>query len=205
MVFFPLYFFLHKKIPTWLLWAIFLLGNTITLLHISYLQPLMLSFADMVGGRLGVQIKLYFAIDFFNQSYGISIGYLERVITYLLIILFQNKLIQQNERNRLFINGYVLYFFIFFFFSEIMVAVERLSLLFVFSYWILYPNLLALVKEIANKVVFTITLILFCYMKVVMATINVFAKYDNVLFGIESYESRIQRVENDMDTLMDSK
>lgn len=205
IVFFPLYFLLNKKLPTWLLWTIFILGNAITLLHISYLQPLMLLFADLIGGRLGVQIKLYFAIDFFNQSYGISIGYIERVVTYLLILLFQKKLIEQNIRNQLFINGYILYFFIFFFFSEIMVAVERLSLLFAFSYWIIYPALLNLVKEAANKLVFALTLILFCYLKVAMATINVFAKYDNVLFGIESYEARLQRVENDLDALIDSK
>ena len=205
IVFFPLYFFLNKKFPTWLMWTIFILGNTITLLHISYLQPMMLAFADLIGGRLGVQIKLYFAIDFFNQSYGISIGYVERVLTFLLLIFFQKNLIAQNAKYRMFINGYILYFFIFFFFSEIMVAVERLSLLFAFSYWILYPALLYLVKEAANKLVFALTLIVFCFMKVAMATSNEFAKYDNVAFGIESYEVRLQRVENDLDALIDSK
>jgi hypothetical protein len=205
IVFFPLYFFLHKECPKWLMWFIFIVGNIITLMHIGYLRPLMLYAADFVGGRIGVQIKLYFAIDFFSQSYGISIGYIERIFTFVLLIIYQKKLIELNIRNNIFINGYIMYFVIFFFFSEIMVAVERLSLLFAFSYWILYPVLLSTVKEIPNKLVLFLTLILFCGMKVTLATNNIFAKYDNVLFGIESFESRSQRMYNDLDTLLDSK
>lgn len=205
IVFFPLYFILHKECPKWLMWSVFIVGNILTLLHISYLQPFMLSFADFVGGRLGVQIKLYLASDLYSQPYGLSLGYIERVATFLLLVFFQKKLIERNTYNIIFINTYVLYFIVFFFFSEIMVAVERLSFLFVFAYWILYPELLALVEETVNRFIVFLILIIFCALKVITATNNVFIKYDNLLFGIESIEVRSQRVYNDLDTLLDSE
>lgn len=205
IVFFPLYFFFHKEFPKWLMWAIFVVGIFLTMLHVVYLKPLMLGFSEIIGGRLGVQIKLYFASDLYSQAYGISIGYIERVITYLLIIFFKDKLVERNKYNILFINAYILYFIVFFYFSEVMVAVERLSLIFVFAYWILYPELLALVKDTVNKFIVFFAIIAFAGMKIVTATTNVFAKYDNLLFGIESMEERSMRVYNDLDNLLESE
>lgn len=205
IVFFPLYFILHRECPKWLMWTIFITGNILTLLQIGYLQPLMLSFADIIGGRMGVQIKLYFASDLYGQAYGLSIGYIERVITFLLLIFFREKLLARKAHNTIFINAYILYFIVFFFFSEIMIAVERLSLLFVFAYWIIYPELLALVEDVFRKLVLFITLMFFCALKLISMNSVIFSKYDNLLFGIESMEERSQRVYNDLDAYIDSK
>lgn len=205
ILFFPLYFFLHKECPRWLMWTIFIVGNVLTLLQISYLEPLMLSFADVIGGRLGVQIKIYLASDLYSQAYGLSIGYLERVLTFLFLIFFQKKLIDRKSHNKIFINAYILYFIVFFFFSEIMVAVERLSYLFVFAYWIIYPELLALVEDVVRKLFLFLVLTFFCALKLISMNSVVFSKYDNLLFGIESFEERSQRVYNDLDFYIDSK
>lgn len=205
VVFFPLYFFLHRECPKWLMWAIFIVGVLLTLLQISYLQPLMISFADIVGGRLGVQIKLYFASEFYSRSYGISLGLIERIITYLLLIFFKKKLVERNPGNIMFINAYLLYFVVFFYFSEIWVAVDRLSLLFVFTYWILYPELLALVENVYKRLVVLLVMVAFCSMKIITMNSNIFSKYDNLLFGIESIEKRSQIVYNELDNYVDSK
>jgi len=190
IVFFPLYFILHKPFPRWISWSIFGLGLLTALLRIQYLQPVLLWIADIIGGRLSVQIKLYFAVDFYSQSYGLSLGFIERIVTYVIILLNQEKLIQQNRSNTIFINAYILYFIVFFYFSEVMVVVERLSLLFVFSYWILYPALIRLVKETFNKSLLMFLMLIYCAMKLVVMNSNIFTKYDNLLFGIESFEDR---------------
>lgn len=189
-IFIPLYFILNKVWPKWLLWSIFVIGNILFIFHIGYLEPIMLTLADTLGGRLAVQIKLYFAMDLYNQSYGISLGYIERVITFLAIILFQHKLIEQRRSNCMFINAYVLYFICFFFFSEIMVAVERLTLIFIFSYWIIYPELLYLIKKITYKIIVFGTMFIYCALKIVSTNSNILSKYDNLVFGIVSYEER---------------
>lgn len=202
LIYMPLYFFLHKECPKWLMWAIFIVGNIITLLHIGYLQPIMIAFSDIIGGRLAVQIKLYFALDRYSQAYGISIGYIERVITYLLILFFQNQLIQKDRRNILFINAYIIYFIVFFFFSEVMIAVERLTLMFIFSYWILYPELYSLIKSTSRKYPAFAILISFCVLKTATSSSNFLAKYDNLLFGIESYDVREMNHDNNVDAFL---
>jgi|GEM_PF-152906 hypothetical protein len=204
VVFLPLYFILNRQWPKWLLWSIFVVGNLISLLHINYIEPFMLSFADLVGGRLGVQIKLYFAIDWYSKPYGISIGYIERVATFLLLIFFQRKLIERQARNMIFINVYVLYFIVFFFLSEISVAVDRLSLLFVFAYWIIYPELFALIGDAVNKLIAFLAILAFCTIKVATLNSSIFTKYDNQLFGIESYDVRSQWVYNELDAFMEN-
>lgn len=201
LIFLPLYFILHKEWPNWLIWGIFIVGNILFLMHIKYLQPITLAVADMIGGRMAVKAKLYFVSDFYSQAYGLGLGYIERVVTFLAFIPLQKKLKAQNRYNIIFINIYLLYFIIYFFFSELMVAVERLSLLFVFAYWILYPEILALIKEISNKFLVTLLLIGYSTLKVAQVNSNIFSRYDNLLFGIQNYEDRKMIIENNKDAI----
>lgn len=201
LIFLPLYFILHKQWPNWLVWSIFVVGNILFLLHIKYLQPITLAIADVIGGRMAVKAKLYFVSDFYSQAYGIGLGYIERVATFLLFILMQKKLKAQNSYNILFINTFLIYFIIYFFFAELMVAVERLSLLFVFAYWILYPQVLYNIKELTNKFILIFILIGYSILKVAQVNNNIFSRYDNLLFGIQKFEDRKMIVENNMDEI----
>lgn len=201
LIFFPLYFILHKEWPNWLVWTIFIVGNILFLLQIKYLQPITLALADMIGGRMAVKAKLYFVSDFYSQAYGLGLGYLERVTTFLIFILFKKRLIEQNSHNILFINTFLLYFIIYFFLAELMIAVERLSLLFVFAYWVLYPEVLANIKELKNKFILTFLLIGYSLLKVTQVNSNIFSRYDNLLFGIQNYEDRRMIIENNMDEI----
>ncbi len=185
------------------MWVIFILGNVIFLLQIGYLQPLMLSFAEMVGGRLGVQIKIYFALDLYSQPYGISIGYLERVMTFLLLIFFKDALIERSKHNIILINVYIVYFIIFFYFSEVRIAVERLTLLFIFSYWVLIPLLYQLIKQTTIKWAVVSMIIVFCGIKTASVSSNIFARYDNLLTGIERYEVRQMHHDNNVDKFIE--
>ncbi len=205
LIFLPLYFILNKEWPQWLIWTIFIVGNILFLLNIKYLQPITLSLADLIGGRMAVKIKLYFVSDFYSQPYGFGLGYIERVVTFLLMIRFKTKLKAQNSYNLIFINTYFLYFIIYFFFAELMVAVERLSLLFVFSYWILYSELLAIIKETVHKFILIITILGYSLLKVAQVNSNIFSKYDNLLFGIENYEDRKMVYDNNKDALFKVK
>jgi hypothetical protein len=202
IVFFPLYFILNKQWPQWLIWGIFIVGNIIYLLQIKYLGPALISVADLMGGRMGVKVRLYFSMDLYSRPYGIGIGYIERIITFFIFIIFQKKLKEENSNNIIFINAFLLYFIIYFFFAEIMVAIERLSLLFVFSYWIVYPKILELINKSINKLVFVLFILAYSVLKLVHANSNIFSKYDNLLFGIESFENRNLHIYNNIDDIL---
>jgi hypothetical protein len=190
IVYIPIYFLLHRKFPKILLWSIFIVGNILFLLQIEYIRPILTSIGDLFGGRIAAGISYYLSTDMFNHPYGFSIGYFERIFTYMFVMLCYNRLLKQDHFNVVFINAYVLYFFFFFFFAEITVMTERLPFLFMFSYWILYPNLFALIKIKTNKLIIVLVAMLFFTLKVAKVNSTLFAKYDNLLFGIKGYEER---------------
>ncbi|OPZ97605.1 MAG: hypothetical protein BWY72_01164 [Bacteroidetes bacterium ADurb.Bin416] len=138
----------------------------------------------------------------YNQPYGISLGYIERVATFLLLILLHRPLVALNNRNNLIINCYVIYFILFFFFSEVMIAVERLTLLFVFSYWVLYPLMYQLIKDTVIKWVSMIILVLFCSAKTITTSSSIFSRYDNLLIGIQDAETRKMIHDNNVDEFL---
>jgi hypothetical protein len=185
IVYIPMYFLLHRKFPKPLLWAVFIVGNIIFLLQIEYIRPILTSIADLLGERLS-----YHLTNIYNHHYGFSIGYFERVLTYTLILLCYDKLLKQDKFNNVFINAYVLYFFFFFFFAEIQVMTERLPLLFIFSYWILYPQLFGIIKLRANKRIFILVFLCYSALKITIGNAGLVSKYDNLIFGIKSYEER---------------
>jgi hypothetical protein len=190
IVYIPMYFLLHRKFPKILLWLVFIVGNMIFLLQIEYIHPILLSIGDLLEGQVAAGISYYLATDMYNHPYGFTIGYFERVLAYMLVMLCYNRLLKQDHFNVVFINAHVLYFFFFFFFAELTVMTQRLPLLFVFSYWILYPNLFALIKIETNKLIIVLVAVLFFSLKVAVGNTNLFTKYDNLLFGIKDYEEK---------------
>lgn len=199
LFFFPLYFVLHREISVRWMWIILIIGLSLVLFQVQYLKPILLKLADMIGGRLSVQIKIYFALDFYSQAYGLSLGFLERTFTYVVIIINYDKLIKQNRSNVIFINVFTIYFIVNSFFTEMFIIVDRVSMLFIFAYWILYAELILLVKDKVLKWFWFSLVIFYGALKLIVMNSNIFSKYDNLLFGIESYEERSQTRYHEID------
>lgn len=199
LFFFPLYFVLHREISVRWMWIILIIGLSLVLFQVQYIKPILLKLADMIGGRLSVQIKLYFALDFYSQAYGLSLGFLERAFTYVVIIINYDKLIKQNRSNVIFINVFTIYFIVNSFFTEMFIIVDRVSMLFIFAYWILYAELILLVKDKVLKWFWFSLVIFYGALKLIVMNSNIFSKYDNLLFGIESYEERSQTRYHEID------
>jgi hypothetical protein len=203
LLFLPLYFLLHKEWNPKIYWTIFIVGVLILLLQVTYVAPLLTWLGGMVGGRLSVLVDLYLMSDLYGGAYGLfHFGYLERVFTFCVLMIFRKQLFEQNEDNVLFVNLFMVFFFIYFYFSEVTVITERVPLLFVAAYWVLYPNIYALIEHKLNKVLFLVIMLMYAAVKLVNANSNVLAKYDNVLFGIESYENRYDTFVNSYDQIV---
>ena len=190
LVYLPLYWLLHRKWPKRLFITIFLIGNAVFLLRLEFLRPLLEQAAETLGGHfayLGVQ---YLADDAFDERYALSLGYLERIATSLLILGFWRKLHRQREVNALFINAYILYFAFFFFCSELRVLAARGSLLFIFAYWVLFPALYETLLVRFNRLIFMSMLFVYCGLKIAGMTSIPLYRYDNLLWGIERYGRR---------------
>jgi len=191
IVYLPIYWILHRRWPKAVFVTVFLLGNAVFLLRIEFVRPLIEWVAESLGGRFAYLQAQYLLDELFDERYRLSIGYFERIATSLLILGFYRKLHRQRTTNVLFINAYVLYFAFFFFFSEIREFAARFSLLFIFAYWALFPVLYETLRVRFNRVVFTVALYGYCLLKIIGMTSIPLYRYDNLLWGIESYDRRV--------------
>lgn len=190
IVFFPLYYFLNKSIDKKVLWFIFSFGVFFVILQIRYLEPIFVYIGNMIGGNVSLLVNIYFSSEFKNIGYGVNFGTFERIFTFFLIVFFYDKLKEKYRGSVLFLNMYVGFFIIYFYFSEISVILERFSYLFIASYWILYPNILSLVENKVKKYFLFFYCIVIAVLKTYTQNTSVIMKYDNVLWGISNYEIR---------------
>jgi hypothetical protein len=190
LMYIPLYFFFHRKCNKWVYLGIFIIGNLVLLLHIKTITPIISSIMGS-DSKIGEMLEDYTQGDYESMNFKISIGYLERLMTGTLIFCYYNRLIAQRKENILFINGFLAYFSMYFFFSEFTVMSERLAELFVLSYWIIWPDLLKCFAVENNRRLFVAFLTVYCILKINGMTNLDTQRYDNVLFGAQSYQERL--------------
>lgn len=191
ILYFPLYFILHKQWSKKLLIGAFVIGNLLFLGNIDLFKPLILKFTEILGGRYSLLAENYIQSTLFSSK-EISIGYFERCFTCLMVISYYNKIIAYDKRNIIFLNAYTLYIFAIFFFADIAVIAARLALLFVFSYWILWPTLFKVIILKVNKYCFLTFMFIYILLKINGITNNPLWEYDNFSWGMKSYEERSQ-------------
>lgn len=168
----------------------FFVVNIMFFLHISMTGWLV----ELIAPLLGIERMADKVVNYLSnaENYNFSIGYIERTLAFILFACLNKQLYVQSEYNRIFSNCFVLYYLSFYMFTDVMVLAERVSVLFIFSYWILYPNTLQLIKRPLNRQLFLTYIILLCVMKTFTAHSNIMSMYDNLLWGIRSFEERME-------------
>lgn len=189
VLYIPLYFILNRKINKWLFISIFAVGNIILLLKIPVLMSIISLVASFINPELEAHINAYTKL-MHEEGFQISIGYLERLFTGIMVIIYINKLRKVRANNDIFINSLLLYFIMFFFFSEFKTLSLRLSLLFSFAYWTLWTDLLKCITIRSNKYLFAAFISIYCLFKMYGSTNNPIAKYDAIYWNDEPYHLR---------------
>lgn len=196
IIFIPLYFVLDRRWSRSLLLGVFGVCLAILLLQIKYITPILFSVANLLGGEYVAMLELYSESSFFESSYGISFGLIERVIAFLLVFYFYDKWEDKTGNRYIFPNLLVIYFMCFSLLAEIAVLLERMAYFFALSYCIYYPNLLNTLQIKGNKFILSFFLFSVFTLKIFQQTQTVVFKYDNILFGIESFEERLSTLES---------
>lgn len=187
LIYLPLYFFLHKKLNKWVYLGILVVCNTVFIFHIPIFMRLV-SALGIGGSFIEEKIDVYSEIG--NQL-GFGLGFIERFITGMLVFLYYNKLNALRESNKIFINALVAYFICSFMFSEFTEISKRLAMLFVFSYWILWADIIKCFAIKNNKLLFVSYMCIYCLLKTTVTINQPVNEYENVLFGsTKSYQER---------------
>ena len=197
-IYFPLYFFLHRPFNRWVYLTLFVIGNLIVLFKVPVLSVGATIVAQLIGGKLAVMVKAYLEDQHMAAlSFNISIGSLERLGTGLIVFLYWNKLKAIRPANVMFINALVIFFTFYFFFSEVREVGKRLADLFVFGYWIIWPDLFECFKQRSLKIAFGVFLTIYCILKVIGTVGYPNTKYENILTGYTYYHQRLHQHQED--------
>lgn len=187
----PFYFFGHRRFSfRWFL-LLFIVGNAVYLTQIPIIKPLVIETGRLLGGgRLAEMINAYMSSDIYSSARGITISYLERVATTILVLCYYNKLLRLKETNVLFVNIFILYVIVTLFMSEISVIFVRVGALFVISYWIIWPALADCFSIRNNFRIYLICLSVAACLFVTVRSMSVLYKYDNFFTGTKSFADR---------------
>lgn len=127
-------------------------------------------------------------------AYKFSFGYFERTFSILLSICLYDRLLEKNKNNYLVFNCLLLYYCVHLFFSDVFVLAERISVLFAFSYWLIYTNIFNLKFKFRQIIVLFVVLL--SLSKITIGCNNITNYYDNVLWGTMSYDRRVSNLES---------
>lgn len=181
--YFPFYFILNRKWNRKFILILFIVGCIIFLFQIKWISLILVQLVNVaIPGRIGTMLIGYVKNDVFSSAYGFSIGYLERILTFILVYHNTSKLIEKSPRNLIFINSLYVYCFIYLYFSEMFILVQRFPQLFIYSYWFIWAQLLELMgKHKLEKSVLLFCLFIYGSMKIFYGYNNFAFKYDSML------------------------
>lgn len=150
------------------------------------------NFENNIFNRINRKLYFYLNNDFASAK-ELSLGFIERILTFLLFYIYREK-ISKDKYGTIFFNIFLLYMISYLYGSGVRIIFERLGLLFVCSYWIVYPILLKNISKLKKILIFSF-LILFCTLKINKSYVfNVKArelyKYQNILWNKETYEEK---------------
>lgn len=190
IAFIPLYWLLNIKINRWLYLFFFLSGVLFFLLRLKIISPI-LALATGNDSRIEIMMDIYGKLD---EAKTLTLGFLERLSTGLLVFGYYRKLLEKDARNRVYINAVLLYMIIVFFFYEMETVSTRLCILVIFGYWMIYCQFPQIFYFRNNKILFCSLVMVYCLLKTIVYNNNGCYEYQNHLLGCRSYEASLMRM-----------
>ncbi len=188
IIFFPLYFFLGRKINKWVFLSLFIGFFLFYISQISILQIIIS--ATGMGGALGEKATLY--TETYATARALSpTGTLEKMGLTLLVFLYYGKM-TEDKTTILLINSLILYYFFYYVFGEFRELSSRLSLIFGYSYWVLWIRLMRVFSIQNNRRLYGGIFFLYCLYVTSLAYKLPIQEYDNLLLGGKSQTERMK-------------
>lgn len=133
---------------------------------------------------------LYFFVD--PSNYGLSVGYLERTLLIFIFIYYRSWIMSNIPNGAIFFNLALFYYCSFIMLAPIDVLVDRVTLLFILSYWVILPGLL--VKSHKYRTILVFLFVTLGAVKLLLSVQDSVSRYENLLLGIGSYEDKKSEV-----------
>lgn len=189
LLFFPLYFFAHKRIRKWVFALILYVGAIVFALHV----PLFITFIDVVVELISPEIEQaihFYITEVADNAPGMNFVFFERIITGTLVICYMDKLRTIRDDANVYINCLLLFISMNFYMHEFVTMSIRLSMLFACGYWVVWGDLIKCFYYDANRKLYVFFITAYCFLRILGHTQNILAHYDNILFDSETFQER---------------
>lgn len=188
LLFFPLYFFMHRKMNRWVFISVFF---ACFLFYVSKLS-IVLTFVRILGleESFGTKIEAYTEIYSSSRALSISVS-LEKIGLAMLVFLYYDEIIARFKGRVIIINCLLAYYVLFYMLAEFNTLSYRMSMLFLFTYWILWGDIVKTIYVANNRKIVSSVLFLYCFYITMLAINTPCQEYDNILFGAKGYQERL--------------
>lgn len=187
IVYFPFYFFLHRSLNKWIYLGIFCVCVAIFVLHIPIFMGL-LKLTGIGGVFIENKVEVYSEI---SSARGFGMGFIERMVTGILVFCYYEKIRDIRPENKMFINSLIAFYLALFMFSEFAEISKRIYILFIYSYWIIWNDIIKCFYYERNRYLFCTFIGIYCLLKTATTLNEPIHEYDNLLMGkIKSYQER---------------
>jgi len=188
IVFIPLYFILNLKINRWVfLIIIFSCLASLGIGFSPFVEIVTLLFED---NAMALQ-RLETYIGFGQHSIPKSV-ILERSFTCFLIFMYYEVLVERKETNRIFINSFLCYIIGTTLTNDISEVSNRIGIMFIYPYWILWLELVFCMRYYGNRCLFGGAAILYIVYSLFFAISTPVMEYRNYLLGnAKSYQESL--------------
>jgi len=184
ILFIPLYFIFNLKLNKYWFAGFIVVANVIYLLRI----PIVMGTLGLLFRGNNVYSLMFeqYTEMFDEQASGITFGYIEKLITSVLVFLYYDDLMERRDDARIYLNALMLYLFLFLSLSEFAVMARRVSMLFFFGYWVIWYDLIKCFYYGNNRKLFCLFVGAFCLFRLANSCKFADYEYDNALFGPKS-------------------
>lgn len=184
IIFFPLYFFLHKKMSLRTLCILFFVGISVYISMPYLLNPVLRFIANIFhGNKLSERINIYLEINRYAVSKAFGLMDIVTITWYALILITYNKIKKVSSDTICFINLFVIYFIFCCMSSGMILFRQRVAVLFEPTCWLLFIWLLKS-QNYRNKIfIFSIIVIYGTLLTFRRTKNDILFKYDNIILS----------------------
>ena len=160
VVYILLYFFLRHKYKINYVLITSLVGLVVGLLHLSILAPLAV-LLNKFNSDILIQLSSYYLST--DLYLGFSLGTIERLLTMITVLCLYERF-STNVQGTIIVNSFLAYFLLYSFLSAYAMLGIRMSNMFVYSYWLLWPLIIEAIE--CKKIKIGVYLLMLIYMAV---------------------------------------
>lgn len=188
--------FLFIKMNKIILFILFLFGLCVFIFRIKISSILLEIFlSKFTSGIIVEKALFYISSKKYSSEIGFSIGFIERFFSFILVMLFQDKMINKNSKVSIFINIFYLYFFVYLYCWDVYIFVLRFSKLFIVSYWVIFPTIYLCMNKESNKKLYLVILFFYAVLRIYSDYFDQKLWEYNTVFNLPNLEVQSIKVE----------